>query len=67
MARLVAKNMVITKDKDSMVFAVRRKHNRVTIDCYKDYEFSKTIETDLDKGTELYYNAINNEGYQEAF
>lgn len=67
MAKLVAKNMIITKNKDSMAFAVSRKHNRVTIDCYKDYEFYETIETDLDKGTELYYNAISNEGYEEAF
>ena len=63
-----AKNMILqNEDYDTMAFQVSRKHKMVSIDYYVNYEFVQTIKTDLDKGTEIYYNAINNEGFKEAF
>ena len=62
------KNMVLqNSDRDTMAFQVSRKHNKVSIDYYVNYEFVQTVETDIDNGAELYYNAIDNEGFHEAF
>jgi len=63
-----AKNMVLQNDeKDTMAFQVVRKLNKVIIDYYHQYEYVQTIKTTLDKGAEIYYNAINNDGFKEAF
>ena len=68
MGNQYAKNMILQNaDRDTMAFQVSRKHDKVSIDYYVNYEYVQTVETTLDKGTELYYNAITNEGFQEAF
>lgn len=62
----VAKNMILIKGDHSMAFSVRRKQKIVDIDFYKDTYKYLSSKLPLDKGTEMYYNAIT-QGYKEAF
>lgn len=63
----IAKNMVLQKGDLSVAFAVSRKQKVCEVTTYRGTEKLNVTEFGLDQGSHLYYNLINEEGYQEIF
>ena len=62
-----AKNMILQKGDATIAFSVRWRKDYVRVTSYKGTEFKAETELTLDQGTFLYYNLVDNKGYQEVF
>ena len=62
-----AKNMILQKGDATIAFTVRRRDAVVRVKSYKGTKFKAETELTLDQGTFLYYNLVDNKGYQEVF